>query len=138
MEWRIGLEGDAADVALQLFQAPSGADERAAGAESGHKMRNTAARLLEDLGRGGFVMRLPVRRVVVLVRVEVEVGIFGRDLAHAPDGAVGAFHRVAVYDLRAVGRHDALALTAHVRGHVTPGAIAPRRRSPGGRVADGP
>src|SRR5439155_25046567 len=102
VERRIGLKGDATDVALQLFQAPGGAHERAAGAESGHKMRNTASRLLEDLGRGGFVVCLPVCWVVVLVGIEVEGGVFGRDLAHAPDGAVGAFHRVGINYLRTV------------------------------------
>src|SRR5437016_11526977 len=69
---------------------PGHAHERSAGPHPGHEMRNPAAGLLDDLRPGPIEMRLPVRRIVVLVRIEVTLRLSSVNLAAFPDCAVGA------------------------------------------------
>ena len=61
-------------MSAELAQAPAGADERAARAETGDEMRDAALGLLEDLDGGRVVVRLPVGGVVVLIGIEVPIG----------------------------------------------------------------
>ena len=70
----------------ELPQPAAGADERAAGAETGDEMRQPSAGLLDDLRRGRVVVRAPVAVVAVLIGIEVAIGILGVT-AGAPRGS---------------------------------------------------
>ena len=74
-----------------LAQPARVAHERAAGAEQRDEVRDAAFGLLDDLGAGGLVVRLPVGVVIVLIGVEVAVGIGVVDLADLADRAIGTF-----------------------------------------------
>ncbi len=98
------------------MEAAGDAGEGAAGAHGGDEVGQQAAGLFDDFAAGGFEVRFPVGRVVVLIGIEIAVGIGFVDLAARADGAVGAFGRIAENHLRAVGFQDALALDGGVGG----------------------
>ena len=127
VEGRVRLKRDAAYLRIQLLQASRRTDEGAAGAEPGHKVRQPPLGLLENLRTRRLVVGAPVCRVIVLVRVEVEIAVLGGHGAHAPDGSVRTLHRVRVNNPCAVGPQNPLALFAHVRGHTKLEAISPSR-----------
>ena len=71
----IGLHGDDLDGGVVFAQGARDAGERAGGAQTGDEVGHLAAGLLDDLWAGGGVVGLPVRRVVVLVGVEIAIGL---------------------------------------------------------------
>src|SRR5580704_16737774 len=54
-------------------------------------MRDAGASLPPDLLSGSAVVRLPIRRIAVLIRIEILFRLSRNNLMNAPDGAVGAF-----------------------------------------------
>src|SRR5438046_674255 len=84
---------------------PSGA----AGAQPRHEMRDLVLGLLPDLRRGAQVMRARVRRIAVLIDVEIAAGLLIHQAAQVANRPVAALERVGVDQLRAVGLDDALA-----------------------------
>ena len=70
----VGLHGSQHHTRHLFTQPSSDADEGAAGAEAGDKVRHSPFRLPDDLGPRRVVVRPPVELVVVLVRVEVPAG----------------------------------------------------------------
>ncbi len=108
------------------MQAAAHAGERAAGAHGGDEVSEQAIGLFDNFAAGGFEMRFPVSRVIVLIGVKITVGVGFVDLAALADGAVGAFSRIAEYHLRAISLEDALALDGSVGGQAQPDAIAAR------------
>src|SRR4030095_1527535 len=78
------------DVRTELAQPAGGADERAAGAETGDEVRQASAGLLDDFRSGRVVVRSPVAVVVVLIRIEVPVRLGGFQPARLPDCTVGS------------------------------------------------
>src|SRR5581483_9131872 len=90
VERRVRLQGNTADIRVQLLQSAAGPDKGAAGAKHGNEMRDAAFGLLPDLVGRGFVVSAPVGVVRVLVGVEVAGGLGGGELACLADGAIGA------------------------------------------------
>ena len=76
-------------------------------------MRQAPARLLVDLRARRLEVRAPVRRIGVLVRVEVELRPRGAERrARLADRAVGTFERIGENELGAVGRENRAAFAA--------------------------
>src|SRR5579863_1521115 len=73
-------------------------------------MSDLPARLLPDLVCGGAVMRLPVRGIAVLVRVEIFLWLSCHNLAHAPNRAIRALIPRRNDKLSAKSRKDSFAL----------------------------
>src|SRR4029077_12197896 len=73
MEGILGLDGDGLDRGVVLLQPSRRAHERSRGAEARHEVCDAAFGLLEDLDGGAFVMRAGIRRVGVLVWIEIVV-----------------------------------------------------------------
>jgi hypothetical protein len=71
VERRVRLDRDQRDVRHLFTQTPARADERAAGAEAGDEVREPALGLLQNLRSRRREVRAPVRRVAVLIRIEV-------------------------------------------------------------------
>src|SRR5262249_14500998 len=84
-------QADATYCGIEFLEAARGADESAAGAESGNEMRDAAAGLLPDFVRGAAIVGLPVGRIAVLVGIEIFVGISGDHFFDFSDSAIGAF-----------------------------------------------
>src|SRR4029077_17506740 len=87
----IGLQADATNCGIQLSQAPRGADERAAGAQTHHKMRDSTGRLFPYFVRRAAIVRLPVCGVAVLIGIKIFFWLGGGEFAYAPNRAVSAF-----------------------------------------------
>ena len=115
MEAARGLGRNALDLRQIPLQTATGPDESAARSQGGHEMRNAAAGLLDNLGAGGVEMRFPVRGVVVLVGIEIQVRLSLKNLAYHADRPIRAFPRVAKDHLRTVSLQNALALAGGVR-----------------------
>ena len=79
-------------------------------------MRHAVLRLLPDFNRRAVEMRLPVRVVVVLVRVEIFIGMLGDKPTAFVVCAVRTLQRIRLDDFRAVEPHQLLALLRRVRG----------------------
>ena len=73
-------------------------------------MRHAACGLLDNLGAGGFKVRHPVRRVVVLVRIKIAGGVGLIDFAAFADGSVRPLGRVGEHHFRSIGLQDPLTL----------------------------
>src|SRR5207247_5729484 len=71
MEGHVWLETYTADCRIQLFEPSRRSDERAARTECRHKMRDTTGCLLPNLLSRSAIVRLPIRGIAVLVRVEI-------------------------------------------------------------------
>ena len=80
-------------------------------------MRDPAAGLGPDLRAGAELVREPVRRVGVLIDVDIPLGIRGRAPLRLTDRAVGPGERVREDDLRAERASDALSLERDLVGH---------------------
>src|ERR1035441_4865388 len=90
MESAGGLRRDALHSRHVAFEAPGGSHERARSAHGCDEMRDAPAGLLDDLRPGVLEMRLPVRRVVVLIGVKIAIGIGHVNFAAEQNGPVGA------------------------------------------------
>src|SRR6185295_16743337 len=110
VECRIRLKGNQLDGGIELAQTPSGADKRAARAETRDKVRQFAAGLLDQLWRGRVVMSFPVGVVVVLIRIEIPVGIGGVEAACLTNRAVSALEGAGQPQLGAKRAKDELSL----------------------------
>ena len=112
---------------LNLAKPAADAHERPARAEAGDEMRQASARLLDDLRRRRVVVRPPVARIVVPVRVEVAIRLGREHRLRFDNRAVGTLHRIGKEDLGSERVQDPLALGRHVLRHAQPDAIAARR-----------
>ena len=74
----VGLDRDRANLGIEFLEPAGSADERSGCAQSCHEVCYPTVGLPPNLRRGRGVMRLPIRFVVVLVRVEIFVGMLGR------------------------------------------------------------
>src|SRR6185295_2829899 len=117
MESGIGLQADAADRGIVLFEAARGANERAAGAESGDEMRDTPFGLLPNFRSCSLIVRKPICGVSVLVGVKIFVRFCGVHFARAANGAVRSIVGGSEHDVRAVSGKNTLALVAGVGWH---------------------
>ena len=124
MKPRRRLHRDDPHCGIALAQIPARAHERAAGAEAGHEVRHPAAGLPPDLRARRLVVRLPVGRIAVLVRIEVLPWVGIALGAAGEDRAVGLERRVGQHQFRAVGLQDPLALGRGVARQEEPDRIA--------------
>src|SRR5205085_10048535 len=127
VERRVGLHEHGPQGRVQLAQASHYARERSRSADACEEVRDPAPGLLPDFGRGSLVVRAPVRGVVVLVRVEILLRLFGGEPLRQSLRGVEALARVCLYQLRAVDSEYALALRAGVSGQAQADAVAARR-----------
>src|SRR5260221_8354172 len=79
----IRLQTDAANIGVQLLQSPRRTDKRTAGPKRRNKMRDPPVGLLPDFVCGSAIVRLPVRRIAVLVRIEIFLRLRSGQLADA-------------------------------------------------------
>src|SRR5580692_1077076 len=94
-------------------------------------MRDAGAGLLPDLLSGRAVMRLPIRRIAVLIRVEI-LFRFGCDyLMNAPNCAVGALIAGSNNKLGTKSSEDAFALVRSAVWQAKLYAVAKRRSDHG-------
>jgi hypothetical protein len=77
-------------------------------------VREFAARLLDQLRRGGVVVGFPVRVVVVLIRIEIAIGVGCIEAARLTNGAVSALERTCQPQLGAKRPKDELSLGTRV------------------------
>src|SRR6185369_9748584 len=77
-------------------------------------MSNSAGGLFPDLHSGGFVMCLPIRRIVVLIWIEVEVRVLGKQPPRFSNSSVRTFERARQHELRSVAFKNSLSLLAGV------------------------
>src|SRR5205807_4868178 len=101
---------DHANTGIGLVEPPPRAHHRSGRAEPGDEVGDAPVGLLEDLHPRRIVVGLPVRRVVVLIRLEVPLGRGRQHLPGHADGAVAALQRVREHDPGSVRGDDALAL----------------------------
>src|SRR5581483_8113417 len=78
-------------------------------------MRNTPGSLLDDLRSRTVEMGLPVRWIVVLVRVEIGPRIGIVDLLDPSHGAIRGRSGIGKYDLRTVGHQNPLTFHRGIR-----------------------
>src|SRR5436190_21908059 len=82
---------------------------------------------MKDLNGSVVEVRLPVRRIVVLVRVEVGAWVRLVNLAALPDRPVRALARVREYDLCSVCLKNAFALRRCIGGEAELHLVSSRR-----------
>src|SRR6516165_9647731 len=131
---RIRLQAHAANPWVQFPQPPRRPDECPARAETGHKMRHPARRLLPNLPRRRSKMRLPVRRIATLIGIEVFVRVLRHDFMHAPDRAVGPFFAGREHEHRAIRLQNLPPLVRGALGQTQFHVVAKRR--PDHRIGD--
>ena len=78
----LGCAGVALDVGRIVPKPPGDSHEGSARPEHRDEVRHPPVGLLQDLRRGRVVMRMPVRGVVVLVRIEILVRFARVNLPH--------------------------------------------------------
>src|SRR5579872_6041185 len=88
------LRGNAFYVRHVMTEAAGGPYESAAGAHAGDKVRKRAFGLLHQLNGGGFVVRFPISRIIILIRIEIQLGIFSVEALALADCAVGTLSRI--------------------------------------------
>ena len=88
---RIRLHADAANFRIQFSQPARGSHERSACSKTRNKMRDPPFGLQPDLGRGAGIVRGWIRRVAVLIRIKISLGIGLVDFPYAAYRAVGPF-----------------------------------------------
>ena len=88
-------------------------------------MGDPTARLLPDFRRRAVIVRLPVGRVGVLVRVEIPLRVLGEDAPRLADGAIGTLQRARQHQRRAVRLQDPLSLLVGILGQAEFHGIAP-------------
>src|SRR5918998_1642688 len=128
---RFRLERDDLYPRVVLLETLRGPDEGTAGAEARDEVRDLTVRLLPDLRPRRLVVRTGIRRVGILVRIEVLLRLLGVEPPGLPDGPVGALARVGQNEIHPVGAQDLLALLARVPGHAQPDLVAQGGPDPG-------
>ena len=88
-------------------------------------------RLLPDFRRRSGVMRRGIRRIPILIGIEIFLAVRLVNFAHAPDRAVGSFVARRGHDLDAVRRQNLLSApaTRSTAGKASRDSPAPRRSS---------
>ena len=64
-----------------------------------------------------MVMRTPVGIVGILIRIKIFFGFGGNEFPRFSYGAIGAFARIGIDNIRTVGSQNAFALKGNVGGH---------------------
>ena len=80
-------------------------------------MGDPPSRVAPDFRRRGISVRFPVRRVVVLIRLEEVTGAVLVDLSRLKNCTVRTLTRIGHYDLGTVRREDGLSLPGYARRH---------------------
>ena len=115
---RLGwLSGNDLDCRIEFPKTSTGAHQRPASADSGDKMSNAALGLLPDFGRSSIAVGVPIRGIIVLVRLEVPFGIGFVYSPRFPYGPVGKLPWVSVYHFGTIGCKNGLTLAADIGGH---------------------
>src|SRR6267378_2756188 len=96
---------------------PRDADDGPARTDAGNEVRRPPTALLPDLGRGTELVRQRVRRVRVLIDVDVAVRIRGGSSLRFPDRAIRSLEGIGEDELCTKGTGDALPLERHLVGH---------------------
>src|SRR6185369_10497215 len=91
MERSVGLQTDAANGRIEFFEATRGSYESAAGAQSRDEVGDAATSLFPNFVCRAAIVRLPVRRIAVLIGIKISFGIVGDHFLDAMNGAIGAF-----------------------------------------------
>jgi hypothetical protein len=145
----LGIDGDDPRLRAVLLEVAADAGDRPARPYRDHDRVDVAAvGLIPQLGTGRLVVRVGVRRVRVLIRLEAARDLLGQPVG---DGVV-ALRRVGIHgrrrddDLRAVRAQHRDLLLAHLVGHDEDAAVAAQRRRdrepharvPRGRLHDRP
>src|SRR5207244_720673 len=99
----------AANLGIQFLQPPRGSNKGAARTESCDEISDATGSLLPNLICRGAVMRLPVRRIAVLVGVKVFVRLRSHDLVYFTNRTVGAFVARSNHQFCTIGSQDAFA-----------------------------
>src|ERR1700722_12467626 len=107
---RMGLKADTTNTGIEFLQATRRAHERSAGAQTGDKMGDAAARLFPNFWRRSFVMCARVRRIAVLIGIKIFFGLGFVELADPVNRAVGAFVTRRVDDLCSICLQNLFAL----------------------------
>lgn len=94
-------------------------------AEARDEVGDPPSSLAPDLRRRRLVMSLPVRRVAVLVRIEVAFGIGGGERPGLLDGTVRHLQGVGQDEVGPVRGHDPLPLLTGIRRQAEPDPVAP-------------
>src|SRR5262245_7665763 len=93
-------------------------------------MSNAAGGLFPDFNRGGFVMCLPIRRVVVLIWIEVEVRALGKQPSRFSNSSIRTFERARQHQFCTVASKNSLSLLAGVLWQRELDLVAPRCADP--------
>src|SRR5713101_8184770 len=96
---------------------PRDADDRPGRADAGDEMRDAPTGLLPNLRRGPELVRQRVRRVRVLIDVDISVRFRGGAPLRFADRAVRALERIGEDELRAKRARDPLALERYLVRH---------------------
>ncbi len=102
MEGGVGLQRNAADVRIQLFQSARGSDECSRCPEHGNEVRDAAFGLLPDFIGRGQVMRPPVGFIRILVSIKIKIGMAFGQLARNLDRSIGPFRGIGEDDICAI------------------------------------
>src|SRR5271165_3599326 len=94
-------------------------------------MRQAGAGLLPDFLGGSAVVRLPIRRIAVLIRVEILFRVGRDDLVNAPNCAVRPFIARGDNELCTQSTEDAFALVRSAVRQTKLHAVAERRADNG-------
>ena len=126
----LGVDADDLHLRLALLEVAADAADRAAGTDRDHDRVELAAGLLPDLGAGRAVVRLGVRHVRVLVRLEPAGDLLGEPRRDGVVrlGRVVLDRRRRDHDLGAVAAQHRDLLLAHLVGHHEDAAVALLRR----------
>src|SRR5215813_11084074 len=94
-------------------------------------MSDSAAGLFPNFHGGGFVMRLPVRWIVVLIRIKVEFRVLSKQPPRLPNRAIRAFEWARQHQLCSVASKNSFSLFAGVLRQRELDLVATRRADPG-------
>ncbi len=123
----LGLDRDDLDLGVLLLEVPAGAGDGAARTDARDEDVDLAVRGVPDLGAGGLVVDLRVRRVLELVG-EDRAGTLRGDLLGPGDAALHALRRGREDQLRAEHAQQRAPLLRHRLGHRQHELVASRRR----------
>src|SRR5438445_4626249 len=93
------------------------ADDGPGCADAGHEVGHASTGLLPDLGRGAELVGERVRRVRVLINIDIAVRVGRGTSLRFADRAIRALEWIGEDELRAKGARDALALERYLVGH---------------------
>ena len=130
---RVGLHGDQPDAGSRLAQPTARSHEGPARAQSRDEVGDRPVGLLEELGPGRLVVRAPVGRITVLIRVEVGVRVLGVELLRHADRSVGSLQGAGPHHVGPVDAEQALSLLGDARRDAELDGISERRAEHGVR-----